>query len=342
MHSTLTQPSASRGTLNRAADTLASTPDRGTDVRAAETVPEMPPPLLSVGLAVRNGEPYLRQMIDSILAQTFQDFELIISDNCSTDNTPAVCAEYAARDRRVRYLPLTANIGAVPNHNRTVQLARGRFFKYCAHDDIMAPTFLEKCLAALEQAPDAVVAYPRTMFIDANGASIREDTICLASAPGPAHERLDVFFQRISFINPLYGVIRTDVLRRTHLERSFLKSDQVLIAELLMHGRFVEVPEILFYRRLHDGRSMQANPTKASLRRFYDPRNRTEGFTLPVKLRLTLEYLRSSTMMPPRWRDRPRCLAVTLRDHTLPTLLELADVAMRGPKKGRNRLQTAR
>ena len=301
-----------------------------------------PAPLLSIGLGVRNGEPYLSEMIDSILAQTFTDFELIISDNCSTDNTPAVCAAYAARDKRVRYLPLESNIGAVPNHNRTVALARGKFFKYCAHDDIMEPTFLEKCLRALEEAPDAVVAYPRTMFIDDDGAPIREDTISLASPPGPAHQRLQIFFPRISYINPLYGVIRADVLRQTHLERSFLKSDQVLIAELLMRGRFVEIPEILFYRRLHKRGSMQANPTKAALRRFYDPNNRIEGFTLPVKLRLTLEYLRSSAMIPPRWRDRPRCVAVTLRKHTLPTLLLLADVALRGHKKTRTRLQTAR
>lgn len=300
-------------------------------------------PLLSIGLPVRNGEPHLTTMIDSILAQTFTDFELIISDNHSTDRTPGLCAAYAARDRRVRYCPVEENIGAIPNHNRTIELARGRFFKVAGHDDMLAPTFLARCMEALEQAPDAVVAYPRTMFIDANGEQLGMDTISLATAPSESvRHRLETFFPRISYINPLFGVIRIDALRRTRRYQAFLKSDQVLIAELLMLGRFVEVPDILFFRRLHPASSLRANPTKAALRRFYDPRRRSGRATLPLKLRLTLGYLHAAATVPPRWSERPGCVATTLMHHTLPALRDLTSAAIFGPKATRVRLKTAR
>lgn len=293
------------------------------------THPKTQSPLVSIGLPVRNGEPYVTTMIDSILAQTFTDFELIISDNCSTDKTREICASYAASDARVRFHPLEKNIGAAPNHNRVVELARGRFFKYTGHDDILAPTFLERCLEALNAAPEAVVAYPRTLFIDAEGAPLGEDTVSLDSPAIRPETRLKQFFHRISYINPLYGVIRTDALRKTRLEGSFLKSDQVLIAELLMLGRFTEVPETLFYRRLHPGRSMQANPTRASLTHYYNPQNRLRRLRLPVQLRLTLEYLRSSLRVPARFSDRVRCAGVTLRCHSVPRVALLSRAACR-------------
>src|SRR6185295_20414870 len=100
------------------------------------------PPRVSIGLPVFNGEQLLRQAVDSLLAQTFSDFELVISDNGSTDGTEAICREYAARDSRIRYLREPENRGGSWNFSRLPPLARGEYFRWSCHDDICEPTHL--------------------------------------------------------------------------------------------------------------------------------------------------------------------------------------------------------
>src|SRR5262245_31427219 len=116
-------------------------------------------PRVSLGLPVYNGEGFLRQALDSILAQTFEDFELIISDNSSTDSTPAICHDYKAADARIRYLRNESNRGVAWNHNRVFALSTGEYFKWCAADDLIAPEYLSACLGRLEAEPDAVLCY---------------------------------------------------------------------------------------------------------------------------------------------------------------------------------------
>ncbi|MCB0187328.1 MAG: glycosyltransferase family 2 protein, partial [Caldilineaceae bacterium] len=123
-------------------------------------------PRVSIGLAVYNGEPYLADAIRSILSQSFTNFELIISDNASTDRTAAICQEFAARDSRIRYSRNATNIGGANNENRTFRLARGEYFRWAAHDDICAPELLEKSVAVLDQNPDVVLCYSMTTEID--------------------------------------------------------------------------------------------------------------------------------------------------------------------------------
>lgn len=88
---------------------------------------------VSIGLPVYNGEQYLAKALDSLLAQTFTDFEVIISDNASTDRTSEICAAYLERDPRIRYYRNQQNIGAAPNFNRTFELATGMYFKTCSY-----------------------------------------------------------------------------------------------------------------------------------------------------------------------------------------------------------------
>ena len=119
-------------------------------------------PRVTIGIAVYNGAKYLDQAIQSVLAQTFTDFELIISDNASTDSTEDVCREYAARDPRVRYTRSARDLGPAENYNRCFRAARGEYFKWHAHDDVCLPTFLERCVATLDAAPGAVLCMPAT------------------------------------------------------------------------------------------------------------------------------------------------------------------------------------
>ncbi|NES80204.1 MAG: glycosyltransferase family 2 protein [Moorea sp. SIO2B7] len=126
-------------------------------------------PRVSIGLPVYNGEKFLKQAIDSILAQTFKDFELIISDNASTDKTEQICREYAAKDKRISYYRNNENRGAAWNFKYTFDLARAKYFKWAAHDDVCATNFLASCVEVLDNDPSVVLSYPKTIFTKADG-----------------------------------------------------------------------------------------------------------------------------------------------------------------------------
>jgi glycosyltransferase involved in cell wall biosynthesis len=123
-------------------------------------------PTVSIGLPVRNGAHYVAEAIESILAQTFADFELIISDNASSDATASICESYAARDRRIRCYRHPHNLGASYNFNFVFRRATGAHFKWAAHDDVIRPTFLERTLAALEADPEAVLCQSLVQVVD--------------------------------------------------------------------------------------------------------------------------------------------------------------------------------
>jgi glycosyltransferase involved in cell wall biosynthesis len=207
-------------------------------------------PTVSLGLPVYNGQQFLRDALDSVLAQTFDDFELIILDNASTDNTEIICREYAARDRRIRYYRRDRNIGAARNFNQCVHLANGRYFKWVAHDDICAPTFLQECTDVLDRDESIVLCYPLTQPIDAEGKPIRFG--CRRPQQiddSQPHRRFrDVLLNGVWNFE-VFGLMRTDALRQTDLIGKYFASDKVLLAELSLRGRFFEIPKPLFYRR---------------------------------------------------------------------------------------------
>ena len=128
-------------------------------------------PLISIGLPVFNGEQFLERALKSLFGQTYGDFELLISDNGSSDRTQEICRDYQARDQRVTYWRHDRNRGAAWNYNFVVEQSRGTFFKWAAHDDECAPQFLAKCLECFHEADETtVLCYPRTLFINAQGA----------------------------------------------------------------------------------------------------------------------------------------------------------------------------
>ena len=224
------------------------------------------PPLVSIGLPVYNGAQFLEEALQSLLGQSCADIELIISDNASTDGTAAICARFAAADPRVRYSRLSENIGALPNHNRVFSLATGRYFMWASHDDLFLPNYVEKCVACLEREPSAVLAYSKMAIID-NGGQVQKVMQGPHSADAPrAADRFGEFTQLYSVLEAFYGLIRRDVLAKTMLHLPHPGSDRMLLAELSLHGRFVQIPEYLFKRRFHPGRSTELIP---NLRRRY-------------------------------------------------------------------------
>src|SRR5262249_27707155 len=209
-------------------------------------------PPMSIGLAVYNGDRYLPDAIDSLLNQTYSDFELIISDNASTDGTEAICREYAEKDERIRYSRNADNIGGVNNQNLTFHLARGRYFRLAAHDDICAPTLLERCIEVLDAHPEIVLCYSAMIAIDANGVATGERYGTEGTAPRPS-QRFRELSYRYYPCDAMYGVVRSDVLRQTNLQQNYTGSDRTLLCDLAMRGRFYSIPEPLFYKRFHEG-----------------------------------------------------------------------------------------
>ncbi|MEZ4867877.1 MAG: glycosyltransferase [Caldilineaceae bacterium] len=207
-------------------------------------------PKVSIGLAVYNGEDYLVEAIESILQQTFTDFELIISDNASTDRTAEICRRYADQDPRIRYHRNATNIGGANNENQTFRLARGEYFRWAAHDDVCAPELLENSVAVLDADPDVVLCYTYIKEIDETSQVTRERQLHRGLSPRP-HQRFRDFVFRDHACEATYGLMRSAVMARTALQKNYTDSDRVLLCELALYGRFYEIPEPLFYKRHH-------------------------------------------------------------------------------------------
>jgi glycosyltransferase involved in cell wall biosynthesis len=211
---------------------------------------------VSVGLAVYNGERYLAASIECILKQTFEDFELIICDNDSSDRTEEICRDYAARDARVRYFRNPQNIGGVRNENRTMFLARGEFFKLAAHDDLMSENYLEVSVAALDDNPDVELVTPGVVVIDDQGNELPTAAPVAGTEPTPAR-RIRALVDRRYMCEATYGVARTSALRAIRPQANFLHSDRIVLCELATRAPFLHEPAAVFYRRLHAGNVFQ-------------------------------------------------------------------------------------
>ena len=209
-------------------------------------------PRLSIGLAVYNGENFLSQSIEALLGQTYEDFELIISDNASTDGTADICRRYAKQDSRVRYFRQRENIGSAPNHNFTIHQAKGELFKTASHDDLYGRDLLRLCVAVLDEHPAVVLAHSWSAQIDETNAVTEVVDYPVNTAAPHAPERLrSMLFD--GWGDDEGGVLRTDVLRRTALHGSYHFADRTFTVELALHGPFYMVPEYHYFRRHHSG-----------------------------------------------------------------------------------------
>jgi len=274
----------------------------------------MNPPRLSVGLPVYNGAKYLARTLDLLLAQDYRDFELIISDNGSTDFTPEICRSYAQRDDRIRYSRSESNQGATWNFRRVFELAQGEFFKWAASDDECCPGMLLRCMELMERSPSTVsLVYPGFEFIDENGSIISPvfnpvwDHV--STAARHPHQRLRHVLLRLLHGMAFYGVIRTSILRRATPFGS-VAADWVKIAELAMLGQILEVPEVLFRYRIHPGSSVYVTSSWRRLLAWHDPKARNWRSRLPKSVVFMLEYLNSAHDLPLSPIDRWRCYAV--------------------------------
>jgi glycosyltransferase involved in cell wall biosynthesis len=266
---------------------------------------------VSIGLPVYNGDRFLEQTLDLLLGQSLREFELAIMDNGSTDRTQEICRAYAGRDERIRYYRSVQNRGATWNFNRAFTLTDSEYFKWSAHDDLCEPSFLERCVSALDAKPGAVLAYPKTRLIDEAGDVLRDHEDGLALSQQTAHERLGRLVAALGYANPVYGLIRSSALRRTRLLGDYPSADYVLLAELALLGEFAELPERLFLRRIHPQMSRAQNPDPASAARWFRPH--THVRFRAESSRLYLEHLAAIFRAPLSAAERLRCFATFAR-----------------------------
>ena len=263
-------------------------------------------PRVTIGLPVYNGEKYLAESLDALLGQSYTDFELVIADNASTDGTADICRRYAEQDSRIRYFRQPNNLGLAANINFIVGQARGVLYKEAAHDDLYARDLLERCVEALDEYPQVVLAHCWTARVDSSGNVTEAYEYPLSTASPRAPER----FRSILFDSggdDDYGVIRMDVLRRAATRESYHHSDHTIVAEIGLHGPFYQVPDWMYFRRDHPGQSGRA-PMRDRCA-IMDPRraNRLRHPAARLYGEYVLAYIRAIRRAPLSTADRREC-----------------------------------
>ncbi len=208
-------------------------------------------PRVSIGLPVYNGLPYVEEALATLLAQENADFELIISDNASTDGTSELCRRLAAQDSRIRYRRNAQNIGAMNNFSAVLECARGQYFMWASHDDRWNCEFVSSLATALDDAPDAVLATPIVIHTNADG-SMRNDPVDRPAGgeSGMANLRLLSADHAVSWI---YGLFRTDWLRRhrDELDRYPVWGfDCLWLADVCLRYKVVGSQQAMLWKRL--------------------------------------------------------------------------------------------
>lgn len=261
-------------------------------------------------MPVYNGVQFIEEALQSLLAQTYENFELLISDNASTDGTSEICRAYASRDDRIRYRRNEKNLGFAINQNSVIEHATGEFFLLTHHDDVRLPTYLERTIEVLDRDPSVVVCYTTTRDIDEHGAFLpRRDPDLRFDADDQADRFRDVI--RMDHIcEPDFGLTRVATLRETQLHGDYADSDRVLLAELLFRGRFYRIPECLFHRRAHANQSTAIAVSRQDRTVWYNPAYKN-GIIFP-HFRQFHEYLSAIGRARPALKTRLSCYAAMM------------------------------
>jgi glycosyltransferase involved in cell wall biosynthesis len=247
-------------------------------------------PLVSIGLFAHNEGAFIRQSLDSLLAQDYPNLEIVISDNCSSDDTANVCSELAAQDDRIRFERQETNIGAAANSIRVLERSRGKYFMWASGHDLWSPGIVSLCVSALEKRPLATVAYGPARWIDADGNPLPRESGCYDSRGMNTMDRLFITFW--GNLHPVLGIIRAESLKSIPKLHACAGSDQIVMAELALRGEILFIPDAHWSRREPRGHETR----KEKMNRYTSDDFGLTGSwldrTLPL-LRLPLEILRA-------------------------------------------------
>lgn len=269
-------------------------------------------PRVSIGLPVYNGENFLEDAARSALTQTFDDLELVICDNASTDRTAEIAQDLAASDRRVRYFRNERNLGAAPNYNRTWHESRGELFKWLSHDDRLLPGYVAATVAALDAAPDAVLCNTVVDYIDEHGAVFAsyDSDLRAASGPSPAQRFAAMVLRSHSCVD-FFGMMRRRAMEGSLLHASFHGADRAFLAQMALRGRLLQLPDHLVQMREHRQRYTRQQADARARALWHDSTGRKPA-ALPT-LRLYHEYVRLVREEALAPHERRGCYAVLAR-----------------------------
>jgi len=204
---------------------------------------------LTIGVPTYNNAATIRRAVESLLAQSFADFRLLISDDGSTDGTPSICQAYAEHDERVVVVRQPANLN-YGNFRYVLNAAKTPLFMFAAGDDYWHQDYVQRMIAELDAHPDAVCAVSRVAFVDeAEVIKLSEGTDPLT---GSCVDNLVSYLEGPNDNSRMYGVFRTDVAQRAFPTKDFHAYDWAFGAGTLLEGTHIEVPDVLMWRSLTD------------------------------------------------------------------------------------------
>ena len=267
-------------------------------------------PRVTIGVPAYNAERFLALALESLVNQTYEDIEILVCDNASTDSTGSIVREFAGRDRRIRYVRNEENIGAGRNFIRCVELTRSELFRWHAADDLSAPTLVERCVEVLDARPDVVQAYPRTTLIDEKGAELEKYNERIQTLDDSPRLRYLHVMRNLGLVNSSFGVMRTNLLRKTTILGAYPGGDIVWQAEMALYGKLYEIPEYLHFRRMHAG--AHSAMTFAQRQAFYNP-SKSPRYDLRI-CRRPYERVKSVLRSPLPYGERIRLTASIARD----------------------------
>ncbi len=238
----------------------------------------MSEPLVSVGIPVYNGADFIAETLESVIAQTHRNLEVIVCDNCSTDATHEIVREFAARDSRITLLVNEQNLGAAGNFNRALHEATGPYFTWLSADDYWAPTYVEKAVAILESRAEVVAVYSHATQINTASEHIGDYREAMGKLklddPSPRVRFNDAVVGFPAIV--LFGVMRRAVMLDTPGHGAYIGGDRVFVSEIALKGRIARIDEELFLRRVHAG-SYSSMLNKKERARWFDESNTTGG-----------------------------------------------------------------
>ncbi len=209
---------------------------------------------IAIAAPLYNRAEYIPVAVESLLAQTYRDFRLVLLDDCSTDGTPALARRYAEEDERVVYVRNENRLGLIGSWRRGFELASElcpslEYFAWGSDHDRWEPRWIQSLVDELDRHPEAVLAYPKSVWISETGEVTREAFEFDTAGVNDPWERLRLAYRGMVAGTMVYGLFRADALERAGVFRRLLAPDRLLLAELAVMGEFRQVPEVLWERR---------------------------------------------------------------------------------------------
>ena len=221
-------------------------------------------PLVTIGMPIYNEERFLEQALDSLRAQDYENIQILISDNASTDSTGDICSRAAEQDDRVQYSRASENIGAAANFRRVVEMAEGTYFMWAAGHDEWSADLISSSVEILDSEKTATIAFASSYWMDEAGNRSDRDTDYPDTRGKSVFARFFTVFW--GNMHPVLSLIRREHLDQTRSMQSFAGADLVLLSDLVLMGNFVHAPNAWWNRR--DVRSKESHDER--LKRYTD------------------------------------------------------------------------